>query len=107
MTAFQRVAHGLRHRVGHRFSGACTVTALLLALAATPAAAQGPVDGYAAVMFDVLPDVAPANGRQTVTELRVRLFAERKDDIGRLVGREHHDSVAETVDHRRDRKSVV
>ena len=81
MTAF----HGLRHRVGHRCSGARAFAALLLALAATPAAAQGPVDGYVSVMVDVLPDVAPASGRQTVTELRTRLFAERKDTIGEYV----------------------
>jgi hypothetical protein len=71
-------------RVGHRFSGAWILGAtLLLALAGAPLSAQ--VDGHVSVMFDVLPDVDSADGRQTVTELRTRVFAERRDEIGEHV----------------------
>ena len=31
------------------------------------------------MMFDVLPDISDAPGRQTVSELRTRLFVERRD----------------------------
>ena len=53
---------------------------LLLALASSPAAAQ--VDGHVSVMFDVLPDIDAAEGRQQVSELRTRIFAERRDEFG-------------------------
>jgi len=33
-------------------------------------------------MFDTLPDLEDAAGRQSATELRVRLFAERHDEFG-------------------------
>ena len=47
---------------------------VLLALA-VPAHAQDVADGYASAMVDVLPD-------QSVSELRTRLFAERRQDVG-------------------------
>jgi hypothetical protein len=57
------------------------VAAVLLAVASsTPAFAQ--VDGHVAVLFDVLPDLADAEGNQSVTELRTRVFVERRQDIG-------------------------
>lgn len=71
---------GLVGRVG--------LVGLLVGLAASGARAQGSpgdwVDGYASAMVDVLPDVSAAPGRQAVSELRVRLFAERRVDVGRL-----------------------
>ena len=53
---------------------------MLLLLAVAPASAQ--VDGYASVIFDTLPDVDPRDGMQPVGELRVRVFAERRFDVG-------------------------
>lgn len=55
---------------------------LLLILSSTSAGAQDLVDGYASAMVDVLPDVNDASGRQAITELRTRLFAERRFDAG-------------------------
>jgi hypothetical protein len=55
------------------------VAALVLAVA-LPAGAQ--VDGSASVMLDALPDPSGASGRQTVTELRARIFAERRQEAG-------------------------
>jgi hypothetical protein len=40
------------------------------------------VDGHVSVIVDALPDVGAAEGAQTVTELRVRVFAERRDELG-------------------------
>ena len=54
--------------------------AILIFLATTPAAAQ--FNGHASVMFDVLPDLDEADGAQSVSELRVRVFAERHDEFG-------------------------
>lgn len=54
------------------------VSVLLLPM---PAAAQ--VDGSVSALFDVLPDLEEAPGRQTTGELRLRLFAERQQDIGK------------------------
>ncbi len=48
--------------------------------AAAPALAQ--VDGHVSVLFDVLPDVDAAAGRQAISEARVRLFAEHARDVG-------------------------
>ena len=53
---------------------------LLIVLAVRPAFAQ--VDGHASVMFDVLPDVSPQTDAQTASELRTRLFVERRDSFG-------------------------
>jgi hypothetical protein len=54
--------------------------AIIVLLAATPAIAQ--VNGHISVIFDTLPDLDPAPGAQSVSELRVRLFAERHDEFG-------------------------
>ena len=65
------------------------VAAILFLLIAIPAAAQAPlkgfstlVDGHVSVMVDVLPDLEEADGAQTVTEMRARLFVERRDELG-------------------------
>jgi hypothetical protein len=55
----------------------------LVLVASAPVAAQ--VDGYASLMVDVLPDVQPSGRRQSVTELRTRLFVERKMGVGEHV----------------------
>ena len=54
--------------------------ATLIFLAATPATAQ--FNGHVSVMFDTLPDLDEADGAQSVSELRVRVFAERHDEFG-------------------------
>jgi hypothetical protein len=54
--------------------------ALLALLAAAPAFGQ--VNGHVSVIADVLPDIDASPGAQTVSELRVRLFAERRDELG-------------------------
>lgn len=54
--------------------------AIVVLLAVAPVSAQ--VDGYASVIFDVLPDVDPREGMQPVGELRLRVFAERRYDVG-------------------------
>lgn len=65
------------------------VAAILFLLIAIPTAAQAPlkerptlVDGHVSVMVDVLPDLEEADGAQTVTEMRARLFVERRDELG-------------------------
>jgi hypothetical protein len=58
-----------------------TIAAAILALlTSVPALAQ--VDGHASVIVDALPDVGEAEGRQSVVESRVHLFAERRDELG-------------------------
>jgi len=52
----------------------------ILVLVAAPASAQ--IDGHVSVIVDALPDVGDAPGRQSVVESRVRLFAERRDELG-------------------------
>ena len=57
----------------------------VLALASTllaPAGAAAQVDGSVSVLVDVLPDVSGAAGRQSVGELRTRVFVERREEIG-------------------------
>ena len=49
-------------------------------LGAAPAFAQ--VNGHVSVIVDVFPDVDAAAGAQPVGELRARIFAERRDEIG-------------------------
>jgi hypothetical protein len=51
-----------------------------LAAGALPAAAQ--IDGSVSVMADAFPDVSDAAGRQAVGELRTRVQAERRQDLG-------------------------
>lgn len=79
-------AGGVRGLVGR--VGRVGLVGLLVGFAASGAWAQGSpgdwADGYASAMVDVLPDVSAAPGRQAVSELRVRLFAERRVDVGRL-----------------------
>ena len=40
------------------------------------------VDGHLSVLADVVPDVSQADGSQAVTELRTRIFVERRQDAG-------------------------
>src|SRR5687768_11563472 len=54
--------------------------AILFMLCVAPAFAQ--VDGHASVIVDVLPDISPAGGAQAVGEMRIRIFAERRDEVG-------------------------
>jgi hypothetical protein len=54
-----------------------SVTAIVFLLAAAPAFAQ--VNGHVSVLFDTLPDLDETPGRQSASERRVRLFAERHD----------------------------
>ena len=54
--------------------------AILVLVAALPASAQ--VNGHVSVMVDVLPDLEEAAGRQSASELRARIFAERHDEFG-------------------------
>ena len=54
--------------------------AIITFLISVPAFAQ--INGHASVIVDALPDVDSAPGRQSVVESRVRLFAERRDELG-------------------------
>ena len=54
--------------------------AALFLLLATPALAQ--VNGHASALLDVMPDISDAPGTQSVTELRTRLFVERRQEVG-------------------------
>ena len=56
------------------------VASLLVLLAAAPASAQ--FNGHVSAIFDVFPDVDPADDAQSVLELRTRIFVERRDEIG-------------------------
>ena len=47
-----------------------------------PSTASAQVDGHVSVMFDVVPDISEAAGREPVAEVRTRLFAERRQDVG-------------------------
>lgn len=59
------------------------LTAWLSLVLAVPAQAQGDiVDGHVSFLVDSLPDPDARPGRQTVTEARARLFAERRDEFG-------------------------
>jgi hypothetical protein len=53
---------------------------MLVLCIANSAAAQ--VNGHVSVMFDTLPDLDEAAGRQSANELRMRVFAERHDEFG-------------------------
>jgi hypothetical protein len=54
--------------------------ALLCVLVASTASAQ--VNGFGSLIVDTLPDVDEAGGAQSAAEMRVRLFAERRDELG-------------------------
>jgi hypothetical protein len=56
---------------------------LLMLTWAIPAAAQ--VDGYVSLMANVFPDIGEREGRQSVSELRARVFVERRQDVGARV----------------------
>jgi hypothetical protein len=75
---------------------AVEAVAVVLFLAA-PAFGQADfVNGHVSVMLDALPDPDARPGRQTVTEVRARLFAERRDEFGshlRLVLSGHVDGL--------------
>jgi len=45
-------------------------------MAAPAASAQQDFDGHVSTLFAVMPDVSSANGRQSISELRTRVFAE-------------------------------
>lgn len=49
---------------------------ILFVLAAAPAAHAQDFDGHVSTLFAVMPDVSPADGRQSIAELRTRIFAE-------------------------------
>ena len=61
--------------------GAVCAVAMLLSLS-VPAVAQGSADGSVSVMTDVLPDVSVSEGRQTVGEVRMRLFGDLRRTFG-------------------------
>jgi hypothetical protein len=63
-----------------RFLRRSTVYCLLMAGGAAPAAAQ--VDGSVSVMADAFPDLGESAGRQAAGELRTRVQAERRQDLG-------------------------
>ena len=56
-----------------------------VAVAAIPSLAFAQIHGHVSVTFDVLPDISDAPGRQNVSELRARLFVERRDQVGEHV----------------------
>lgn len=59
------------------------LAAAALALGVLPVAAGAqPLDGYASVMIDVLPNLQEEPGRTRVTELRTRVFADYRRDLG-------------------------
>jgi hypothetical protein len=58
---------------------AALILTLMLAWA-VPAAGQ--VDGYVSLMANVFPDLSERDGRQDVSELRARVFVERRQDVG-------------------------
>ena len=65
----------------HRALLGCVLCLCALAVGkATPA--YGQVDGHVSVLVDWLPDLSDAPGNQSVTELRTRIFAERRDALG-------------------------
>lgn len=61
------------------------VFAVLLLVAWLDAPVSAQVTGHVALMFDALPDLQPASGNQQVSELRLRVFAERGVDWGEHV----------------------
>jgi hypothetical protein len=66
---------------GAKAAGGRTIAATMLVLCiANSAAAQ--VNGHVSIMFDTLPDIDDADGAQSVSELRTRLFAEWHDELG-------------------------
>jgi hypothetical protein len=62
---------------------AALLSVIALTGTASPVVAQ--LHGNVSVTFDVLPDLSDARGRQSASELRTRLFAERRDQVGEHV----------------------
>lgn len=59
------------------------LAAVFVAIGAAPAFGQGGiVNGHVSFMLDALPDPDARPGRQPTTEVRTRLFAERRDEFG-------------------------
>lgn len=80
LTRFAARSCGRRPRVRR-----AALAALLLAVTAVPARpawAQASVQGSVSVMTDVLPDLSDADGRQTVGEVRTRIFADARQSFG-------------------------
>ena len=73
------------------------LAAVFVAIGAAPAFGQGGiVNGHVSFMLDALPDPDARPGRQPTTEVRTRLFAERRDEFGshlRLVLSGHVDGL--------------
>jgi hypothetical protein len=73
------------------------LAAVFVAIGAAPAFGQGDlVNGHVSFMLDALPDPDARPGRQPTTEIRTRLFAERRDEFGshlRLVVSGHVDGL--------------
>ena len=63
-------------------AGAVRLVAIAFLVLAGALDASAQVDGSASVLFDLLPDISEERDRQTVSELRARLFVERRQDIG-------------------------
>ena len=76
---------------------AALLAALILILATGPALAQRDIaNGHVSFLVDALPDPDVSPGRQTMTEGRMRLLAERRDEFGshlRLVLSGHVDAL--------------
>jgi len=70
----------LRHAERGALRHSILAAILFLFVAAGQASAQ--IDGHVSVVLDVLPDLDAADGAQSVTELRMRVFAERRDELG-------------------------
>lgn len=63
-------------------AGVCAGVIAMLAVAAGGRLSAQGVDGYVSFMGDVLPVVTVRGGERGVAELRTRLFAERRVDVG-------------------------
>ena len=63
--------------IGTRVLAICAI-----AIAGTALPGEAQVHGHISLTFDVLPDISAAPGRQNVSELRTRLFVERRDRVG-------------------------
>jgi hypothetical protein len=57
-------------------------TVLVLALLSLPIPVSAQINGNVSVIADVMPDVDGAAGQQPVSELRTRVFLERRDTLG-------------------------
>ncbi len=62
------------------------VLGFVVAVAASPNSSAQSLDGYASVLLDTLPNIRSTTTTHTVVELRPRLFAEYRRDLGSRVG---------------------